>query len=1148
MKNKVALAVAAALLSPYSLSVLAESDSGNAQVMPDKGRKYSGKVQHNERSTYMVELVGDPLANYKGSVKGLNAVQSSANKVQRGSRLITNYKSAASVAYKQHLLKQQTQVLVEATRQFKRSISPSYQYQYAFNGFAVELTPSEARKLEQLPEVKQVSVSKPYHLHTDRGPTLINAPSVWDGTATGVAAKGEGMVVGIIDTGINTDHPSFAEVDPVDGYVHVNPLGANVFLGECVNDASLCNNKLIGAYNMVSGENSPEDADGHGTHVASTAAGNHLSFDLGNGNSYDLSGVAPRANIIAYKVENAQGTIDPPALVAAIDQAVADNVDVINYSIGASAPFANPWNDSDSIAFKNARNAGVFVATSAGNDGSGATTVGSPANAPWITSVAASTHDRGDYPGKSMSNFSGGSSTPGTMNGTSLTGSITASIVYAGDFDNSDPNPEQCLSPFPANTFSGQIVVCDRGEIARVEKAVNVQAGGAGGYVLANVSGGSTSLNDDIYVIPGIHISSADGDTLKSWLSSGAGHTATINGTTGPVGVDAAAADIVAGFSSRGPTGFPQGIMKPSVAAPGVSIYAADVGPVEYGFKSGTSMASPHVAGAGALLKQLNPTWTPGQIHSALMTTGIVALKKENGTTDADANDIGGGRIDIPAAAKAGLLLDVTDAQFMAADPAASGDPSALNLPGLADHSCVVNCSWTRNLTAVGANTWNVSFENGTGMTLSANSSSFTLAQNASQSLDVTANVVGVDGEWAFGSVLLTPTNNTHSVTRLPVATRISNSNLPSTSNLSGQRDGGSFTFENIEIIAESTVTTTGHLVAASTVTQTISQDSDNNSPYDDLNDGVFFQTITVPASSEGLIVETHNSTAADMDLFVGFDSNNDGQPSEGEEIARSTTGDANEQIILNNPTGGSYWILVQNWDDTNASGDTISISSGALGTAASNALSFTAPSSSDGATPADITMTWSGLDTEDSRYYGKLSLGRTAGGEELGRSLFSFVRGSNDVSIAASNTAPATGTDFTYTITLDHDGSDTRNYTLSATIPNGITVNASSLTNGATLNGSTLSWSGAVAAAAQTVSFTAQGDASLAGQAVVLNVEHDNDATGTTAETASVTVNFASSGGGNGNGNNNNSGGGGGGAMSLLLLPLLLLRGRRRR
>ncbi len=1087
---------------------------------------------------YIIQLINAPLTTYSGEIKGLEATKKTQNSLQHqpASHLKFDIKSKASLAYKSFLVDQQEHSLSILSSAIKRSVSLKYRYLNVLNGFAINLTPTEASLAAKLPQVKSIELAPQHKIQTDRGPLLIQAPSAWDGTATGLPVKGEGMLVAIIDTGIRHAHQSFAEVSPSDGYVHINPLGNGVFLGYCATTAGFCNNKLIGAYNFADDVTDPEDENGHGTHVASTAAGNTLTFDLASGNGFNLTGVAPRANIIAYRIADSEGTASPGASVAAIDQAVANGVDVINYSFGGDA--FDPWLSSDSIAFRNARAVGIIVITSAGNDGPNPETIGSPADAPWLTSVAASTHDRGAFPAKTLSNMSGGTGTPpATINGRSLTGEVTASIVYAGDFSNGDTNPEQCLTPFPANTFNGQIVICDRGEIARVQKAINVAAGGAGGYVLANIQGGSSFLADDIYVVPGIHIEANDGDTLKLWLSGGANHIATINGTSGPIGVDPAAADIVADFSSRGPNPTASGVLKPSVAAPGVSIFAAGI-EVDYTFLQGTSMASPHVAGAAALIKQSKPNWTAGQIHSALVSTANTALVKEDTVTPADPFDIGGGRVDLNTALNAGLLLDETEANFVAANPTSGGNPKTLNLPSMADHDCSVICTWSREVTAAVTGSWTASFIVDSGLTLDVTPASFSLSQNESQTLSITADISGVDGQWLFGQLLLTPDDNNISTSHFPVAAQVNNSSLPAQVSIDSQRNSGQHLFSNITTLAAPLLQAEGFLSMANPVQKSLEADSDNSSAFDDLTDGIAIELVNVAAGSQLVFAETSNSSAEDLDLFVGFDANDDGQAQESELLESSTSPNANEQILISQPMAGTYWVLVQNWSGAATGEDTYTSVSGVVGVTASSNIIVNLPSASDGITAFNIAMNFNQINT--GQYFGMMALGSGLATGDLGVTAFVINRVADDVSISASPSSVAADATVSVTVTITPDTNEQRNYISSINIPTGLSVNSASITNGASLSGSQISWDATVNGGTTSFTFNAVVNTSLAGQTINLSVDHDVNIPNAKQETSSTSFNVLSQ-----NTNGGNTGGGGGSLFWLLLIggPLLFFK-----
>ena len=290
--------------------------------------------------------------------------------------------------------------LADASVRLGRPLQPRYTYTHAMNGMAVTLTASEATRLAGMPGIRSVAPDFRRYLQTDRGPQWIRADQVWSGAATGVPNRGEGVVVGVIDSGINRAHAAFA------GTGISNPLPG--FRGYCVANPAACNGKLVGLWDFtVAGPGNtsdPVDADGHGTHIASTAVG--ASFVR---SAVTYSGVAPRANLIAYKA--CPGTVcEGSALVAAINQAVADGVDVINYSIGG--PPVDPWlavggaiND-DSEAFLAAREAGIVVAAAAGDEGPTPGSHGSPGNSPWVLGVAAATHDRGGA-GDRLDAFSG---------------------------------------------------------------------------------------------------------------------------------------------------------------------------------------------------------------------------------------------------------------------------------------------------------------------------------------------------------------------------------------------------------------------------------------------------------------------------------------------------------------------------------------------------------------------------------------------------------------------------------------------------------------------------------------------------------------------------------------------------------------------
>lgn len=740
----------------------------------------------------------------------------------------------------------------------------------------------------------------------------------------GVTSRGEGTVVGVLDTGINPSNPSFAATGD-DGYTHTNPLGAGTYLGACdpdneqQPDEDICNDKLIGAYGFVTQDDfTPIDDDGHGSHTASTAAGNVVldAEVIGDGIRTEraIAGVAPHANIISYKVCLTTAGCFLSSITAAIDQAILDEVDVINYSIGSPSP-SDLYNEADTIGFRNARAAGIFVASSAGNAGPGEATVGSPADAPWITSVGASTHDR-MFANRLVDAEPVLPEGLTEVLGKGFTGPLEQSpIVYAGDFGNA-----LCQAgAFPEGTsFAGQIVICDRGISGRVEKSQVVADAGAAGFVLANDVPNAATLNADAFAVPGVHISQADGVVLKDWLEDAGEAQIAISG--GAVDVDDEYGDVQAAFSSRGPNGAAE-IVAPSVTAPGLDILAAfgvdDPPGGEWGFISGTSMSSPHVAGVGALLADLHPEWSPAELQSAIMTTALTDVRKEDGETPADPFDYGSGRVDVGLADNAALVLDVTDQEYLDANPAEGGDLKDLNLPSLANAQCLGECSWTRTVTSSAETatvTWTGSTEGG--IDLAVEPATFTLAPGASQELTVTATTEGEEPDaYRFDRVVLSPDVDVPEV-GMPVAVQPSDALLPPAVDIETRRDAGSEAVDDLQTVGLSEFeASASQLAQAIPSTISLPGDSVNTSPYDDLDDGVFSTLIAVPADTARFVAEVTASTANDVDLFVGLDADGDGEPEATEEVCASTSPSFVESCDLLDPEAGSYWVLVQNWD-----------------------------------------------------------------------------------------------------------------------------------------------------------------------------------------------------------------------------------------
>ena len=932
---------------------------------------------------YIVQLSAAPLASYRGGILGL----APTNPAVLGTVKLDSA-SAASRAYLDYLAQQQNSFLVNAQLTVGRPLLAIANYRYAFNGVALVLTAAEATRVSRMSGVKLVQSERTYQLQTDVGPAWIGAPSLWNGTATGGAAgtKGEGVVVGVIDTGVNHDHPSFADLGG-DGYNHTNPRGTFFGLCDPVTGLPFCNDKLIGVWDFTG--TTPEDDNLHGSHTASTAAGNVVAANILAPTitlARNVSGVAPHANLITYKAcDAASGGCRGVSLGLASDQATADGVDVINFSIGGGS--SDPWTDASALSFLGARDAGIFVSASAGNDGPGASTVGSPSNAPWLMSVAASTHNRKFI--NSVVEMTGGAiAAPANITGASVTaGYGPARIVYAGDYGYplcgdgpaDEATGKAVINPFTPGTFNGEIVICDRGTYGRVEKGENVKEGGAGGMILANDAPNGDSLIGDAHALPAVHISYGAGNMLKNWVASGTGHTGRITGTI--TDVNTANGDAMASFSSRGPDKSAPGVLKPDVTAPGVDILAAfntlgntsQVGGIEWGVISGTSMSSPHSAGAAALVRAVHPNWTPAEVQSALMTTSTT-IGVRDGAKLATPFDRGAGRIDLTQAARAGLVLGETLSQGQTITQyyeAGLDNPTTLNRPSMANANCKGTCTWTRVVknTLNSTVSWSAKTTGPKGVRLTVSPSKFTIIPGGTQAITVSADVADAPvGQWSFAELVLT--SKTAPAAHLPIA--VFAGGAPKPVNIATTATTGSHT-ETVtsELAIQRFTSVVSGLAKGQVIQQQIPQDPTSGgvpgtgqgliaiqTPYEAVA-GTFFTTIDVPQGARFLLSEITNSTAPDVDLFVGRDLDGDNAPDEAEEVCRSASGVWQEKCTLKAPVAGKWWILVQNWNSSAALIDNIELTVAVLPGTNNGNLLVTGPSSVAAGQPFPVTLTW---------------------------------------------------------------------------------------------------------------------------------------------------------------------------------------------
>ena len=400
-----------------------------------------------------------------------------------------------------------------------------------------------------------------------------------------------------------------------------------------------CNNKLVGAKVFITdldGALTPRDKIGHGSHVSGTAAGSEVrgasEFGFSRGNA---RGVAPRAQFAMYKACNKRGCAEH-SLVAAIDAAVSDGVDVISMSIGG---YSNPpfYDDVIAVAMFGAERRGVFVVLAGGNNGPWASTVVNVA--PWMTTVGAATTDR---------------VFPATLklgNGEVLTGQSLYTIEAQGGTDMVPLVYSSCLDyDMTPDRVMGKVVVCEY-DGNDVQSGMDAQsAGGAGIVGVASTARFYDAVDVQAFTLPGLTLSYIGRKKLDDYMSSVPYPVASFGFSCDTV-TGENRAPMMAGFSSRGPNSVVAEILKPDVVAPGVNILAPwsgvappswakmDTRRVEYHIVSGTSMACPHVAGAAALIKKRHGDWTSAMVRSALMTTATPLDKNgrrilDNGVSD----------------------------------------------------------------------------------------------------------------------------------------------------------------------------------------------------------------------------------------------------------------------------------------------------------------------------------------------------------------------------------------------------------------------------------------------------------------------------------------------------------------------------------
>ena len=702
-------------------------------------------------------------------------------------------------------------------------------YHYAFNGVTVHLTDDEAEKLREESHVVDLW-AEGFHqlipidesastLSSSSSTTVI--PLTHRGEAyAATGLDGEDIVIGIIDSGIVPENPSFADA-PTKELPDLVPYGPppSQFAGtKCVfgrdkfndnrDDASFeCNNKILAAQCYVmSYSNKLDDkypcggdganlqysdhffsarddaVSGHGSHVASTAAGNAGVTAVINDKAVAvISGVAPRARLSVYKAcwDGGCGYSDS---LAALEDAVTDGVDVINYSIGGRSESPVEW------AFLNVVQAGIVAVASAGNSGPNPSTVGFPAGMPWMVAVAA---QNDPYGSAIIMNIVSPLSIAGRVEFRSGSGGGADLVkpeqykVFTEDLVVSNPL-EACS--VPSNDLTGKVALVRRGSCLFTDKFQNAAAAGAKAIIIYNDGtapdrmGLLSMMLDPTTTIPGVFVAYETGHGLRTVLEKG---------QDPPVmAVEFfPTANLVADFSSRGPNDlYSASLLKPDVTAPGTRILAAstplaagvvnDEDRSDFGFLQGTSMSSPHVAGYMAILKQAHPTWSPSRLRSALMTTAQHEDLLRDFLPDpipATPLDVGAGLARVEVALEPGLVYDTTIDGYKAAhcgynknevgkdvckelsNQGYSSDVIDLNYPSIAASRIKTSFKTTRTVTNVASTPvlYKAVLEAPNEFDISVSPCQFILNNEESISFEITISATTslASRDWLFGSL-----------------------------------------------------------------------------------------------------------------------------------------------------------------------------------------------------------------------------------------------------------------------------------------------------------------------------------------------------------------------------------------------------------
>ena len=975
---------------PVALAACVAATADEAPVIRDAGPgigiQLAGSEDPAERKVYIVQLASPSAAEFHARLAKPLVTKPGASGMLKFSR-----DAAAIKDHTRKLEAEQQAVLAKAGP----GTDLIYSYRFGLNGFAATMTPGTAHKLEHLPEVIAVWEDEIRPLATNFSPEFLG---LFDGEGSlrgGLGLTGEDVVVGVIDSGIYPEHPALQDTQQADSpracqstwgqgsllgrwlcrryrraedklvYEPLEGWGGECVTGESF-ESSNCNNKVIGARWYIDGAEatgaidtgeirSPRDVDGHGTHIATTAAGNRVTASIFGTRIGNVEGIAPRARISVYKAcwlrpGETRAACNTSDLANAIDQAVADGVDIINYSVGSSllgitAP--------DDIALMNATKAGVLAVVAAGNEGPNLRTTGSPAGGPWALTVAASTRD-GETSREALE-----ITAPPSIAGRYAVREaaftppladvdpIEASLVLADDDtilleDGSDGTRSDGCQPLVNDTdVDGNVVLIARGGCDFDVKVANAEDAGAVAALVYNfadepiVMQGDSGLSD----IPALMIGQGDANLIIAELD--ADNVVSVVLDKGFFLAETQDGNQVARFSSRGP-GPVLDILKPDVTAPGVDILAGNTPEAinttageTFAYLTGTSMSTPHVTGAAALLKEAHPEWSPEAIKSALMTSARQDVTRDAEGTAANPFDMGSGHIVPNAAIDPGLVYETTPEEYDAfacgtespgVDPARCAELEALgislaaedlNQPNIAVARLASQQTVTRRVTNVSdqSTTYVAEITPPAGVAVTVSPTTLSLGPGETATYDVTFTYTsGPLDLWRFGDLAwVSPERSVRSVLAIRPASIVAPAEITSFSGT------GSLSFDIEFGYTGSYQPLTHGLRLPLVIDGFVDNDPTKTFTFRATN-GVTAHLIDVPADQLYLrfaLFDALTDGDDDLDLYVYYCA--DG--SQCSEVGKSGGPTAQERVDLAFPAAGRYAALIHGFETDEING-----------------------------------------------------------------------------------------------------------------------------------------------------------------------------------------------------------------------------------